>query len=113
MVKVAITTPSIALLVMECKHNLLFHLKLRREYREETCVICKSEVTPTRERYLLAAFRFAQDAFIFTDRAFFCAADMGLRFRAKGGATATFAVLPDAFRFAAQKAFIRAACRFR
>jgi hypothetical protein len=54
--------------------------------------------------YVFAAFFFAQDAFIFTDRAFFCAEDIGLRFVAEvaGAATVAFAVLPaliNAHRF--------------
>jgi hypothetical protein len=53
-------------------------------------------------RYVCAFFLFAQDAFIFTDKAFFWAADMGLRFAADAGIAAAFAVLPAAFRFAAQ-----------
>jgi hypothetical protein len=47
--------------------------------------------------------RFAQAAFIFTDKAFFCAAVMGLRFAADAGIPAAFAVLPAGFRFAATK----------
>jgi len=76
---------------------------------------CPPSVKPSIYELFGAFLRFAQAAFIFIERAFFCTAVIGLRFTdaAATGLAAALAVLPAVFRFAAQKAFILSPCFFR